>query len=242
MTNPPFRYPPFPPAAAAIAGPLTLHPHTLHIDSPRTTATITVAKPTVLGASAVRAHIGLATVHRGWCDGRERGRRRGEWWVGRLVGGWRGGEEWVGREGERVKVLSSTHHFVRQNGSGVLIPGQVSCDIGIRSSCCAASARAGRHCNRRCASTTEAAIGHTRGHAPEGGDCCCACRWTGFGVVHCICGGSQLSCEQLGLRSFWRRRLLMARVYGGWSIHTGRYVSVVSGKITVDSGEELSDG
>ena len=31
-------------------------------------------------------------------------------------------------------------------------------------------------------------------------------------VFHCSCGGSQLSSEQLGPRSFWWRRLLMARV------------------------------
>ena len=33
----------------------------------------------------------------------------------------------------------------------------------------------------------------------------------------------------------------MHRVQGGWSIPTGRYVSVGNGKITVDPGEELSE-
>ena len=64
MTNPPFRYPPFPPAAAAMAGPLTLDPQTLHIDCAGTTATITTATPKVLGAAGIRAHIGSCLLPR----------------------------------------------------------------------------------------------------------------------------------------------------------------------------------
>ena len=92
--------------------------------------------------------------------------------------GWEGGGGKAGEGSEeREKMLRSTHQSVRLNGCGVFKPGQVRCEMGIRSSCCVASARAGRHCIRSCASTTEAATGP----AQEGGDSCCACRWKGFG-------------------------------------------------------------
>ena len=63
--------------------------------------------------------------------------RVGREWCGRREGGESGGGEGRGVEGECERMLTSTHHSGRQNGCGVLNPGQVSRDMGIRSSCCA---------------------------------------------------------------------------------------------------------